>query len=32
LFCRRRMTGIEPDAIASWNQKELKAGIEIGVW
>jgi arylsulfatase A-like enzyme len=32
LFCRRRMTGIAPQAIESWNRRELDVGIEIGVW
>lgn len=32
LFCRRRTTGITPEGIKTWNTRELKAGIDIGVW
>lgn len=32
LFCRRRTTGITPAGIETWNTRELKAGIDIGVW
>lgn len=32
LFCRRRTTGITPEEIQTWNTRELKAGIDIGVW
>lgn len=32
LFCRRRTTGITPEGIETWNTRELKAGIDIGVW
>jgi arylsulfatase A-like enzyme len=32
LFRRRRTTGISPDGIETWNVRELKAGIDIGVW
>lgn len=32
LFCRRRTTGITPEGIETWNVRELKAGIDIGVW
>ncbi len=32
LFCRRRTTGITPLGIETWNKRELKAGIDIGVW
>lgn len=32
LFARRRTTGISPEAIETWNTRELKAGIDIGVW
>lgn len=32
LFCRRRTTGITPQGIETWNTRELKAGIDIGVW
>lgn len=32
LFCRRRTTGITPVGIETWNTRELKAGIDIGVW
>lgn len=32
LFRRRRITGITPHGIETWNTRELKAGIDIGVW
>lgn len=32
LFCRRRTTGITPSGIETWNTRELKAGIDIGIW
>lgn len=32
LFCRRRITGISAAGIETWNTRELKAGIDIGVW
>ncbi|WP_137894626.1 sulfatase-like hydrolase/transferase [Ramlibacter sp. 2FC] len=32
LFCRRRTIGITPVGIETWNTRELKAGIDIGVW
>lgn len=32
LFARRRTIGMSPHAIETWNTRELKAGIDIGVW
>ena len=32
LFCRRRTTSITPAKMMTWNMRELKAGIDIGVW
>lgn len=32
LYRRKRITGISPVGIETWNRRELKAGIDIGVW
>lgn len=32
LFCRRRTTGLSVEQIETWNARELKVGIDIGVW